>query len=48
MEFSDFIGNIDLVDLPALGNKLSLFNLAGNSTSRLDRFLVFEDLIDFE
>ncbi|XP_058774638.1 uncharacterized protein LOC131648924 [Vicia villosa] len=45
-DFSDSIGTLDLVDLPAIGNKFSWFNLASDAASRLDRFLVSEGLID--
>lgn len=45
-KLSDFIGDIDLVDLPIIGDKFSLFNQADDSASRLDYFLVSDGLIE--
>lgn len=44
--FSEFTGDMDLVDLSALENQFSWFNLERDSMSRLDHFLTSEDLID--
>ncbi|XP_058776652.1 uncharacterized protein LOC131650972 [Vicia villosa] len=45
-EFAEFIGEMELLDLPGFGNKYTWFNSAGDSMSRLDRFLVSEGLVD--
>lgn len=46
LEFSEFIVDMNLIDLPSLGNKYTWFNLGGDSMSRIDRFLISEGLID--
>lgn len=39
INFCEFITKLDLIDLPALGNKLTWFEIVGTSMSRLNRFL---------
>lgn len=45
-EFSNFIVDMSLVDLLALGNNLLCFNLVGDPMSRLDHLLISEGLIE--
>lgn len=46
VEFGEFIDDMDLLDLQVVGNKFTWFNVAGNLTSRLDHFLIYEGLVD--
>lgn len=45
-ELSEFIEDMNLVDLPTLGNKFTYFNVDEDSMNCLDRFLISEGLID--
>lgn len=45
-EFGKFISEINLIDLPTLGNKFTWFNSEYNSVNRLDCFLTLEGLIE--
>lgn len=45
-DFSEFIEDMNLVDLPTLGNKFTYFNVDEDSMNCLDRFLISEGLID--
>lgn len=47
-EFSDFqgfINDLNLIDLPLLGNRFTWSKPDGSAMSRLDRFLLFDDWI---
>jgi endonuclease/exonuclease/phosphatase family metal-dependent hydrolase len=47
MEFSDFISDLDLVDIPLLGGRFTWSNNSENtSSSRIDRFLFSLDWND--
>ncbi|XP_058746989.1 uncharacterized protein LOC131619974 [Vicia villosa] len=43
--FSSFVESVDLVDLPCKGKRFTWYSGNGLSCSRIDRFLVSEDLI---
>lgn len=46
VDFNTFIVDMELLDVAVVGKKFSWFAPDGSSMSRLDRFLVFEGLID--
>lgn len=46
-EFFDFINNMGLEDLPCKGNKYSLFSSNGRLKTRLDRFLVSSNIVNW-
>lgn len=41
-EFTEFIEDMDVVDLSRFRNKFTCFNMVGDSMSRLDSFLISE------
>lgn len=43
--FDQFIAEMNLVDVPVLGKKFTWWSGDGRARSRLDRFLLFEELI---
>jgi exonuclease III len=45
MEFKKFIMDMDLIDIPVLGKKFTWFQYDGRAASRLDGFLLSEELI---
>lgn len=44
-KYCDFIDDMELIDLPVVGNKFTWFNFAGSSMSSLDQFLISTALI---
>lgn len=44
-EFRNFVDEMELVDVPMLGKKFTWFSANGKSRSKIDRFLLSEDLI---
>lgn len=46
VEFNDFIEGLALIDVPLIGKKFTWFNLSGKAMSRLDRFLLSEELVE--
>ncbi|PNX71762.1 cysteine-rich receptor-like protein kinase, partial [Trifolium pratense] len=46
VEFSQFIEDMEVVDIPVTGKKFSWFNAEGTVMSRLDRFLLSEGFIE--
>lgn len=46
MEFQEFINDLDIIDLPVLGNRFTWFKADGSAMSRLDRFLVSEGWVN--
>lgn len=45
-EFEEFIQLMDLVGVPLMGRNFTGFNLEGSACSRLDRFLISDQLFD--
>lgn len=46
IEFSAFIDLMELVDLPTVGENFTWSSVNGWSRSRIDRFMLFEELVD--
>ncbi|KAI5441929.1 hypothetical protein KIW84_011114 [Lathyrus oleraceus] len=46
VEFNDFIEELELIDVPLMGNKFTWFNLSGKAINRLDRFLLSNELVE--
>lgn len=46
LEFKDFVVGLEVIDVPSIGNNFTWFSGDGKSMSKLDRFLLSEQLID--
>lgn len=45
VEFNEFIEGLELINIPSKGNNFTWFNLSGKPMSRLDGFLLLEELV---
>jgi len=45
-QFNSFIVNVDLIDIPMTGRKLTWSRVNGTTKSRLDRILVSQEWLD--